>query len=166
MPSSTFTASVLGTPDPRGLARFYRQLLGWPIRDDTDEWATLRPADGSTGLSFQLERDHVPPVWPPEPGAQQMQQHLDFLVDGVPQWMHMASLSHDGLRWSSPVPLLDAPVTDEVIYLTLDSGGPDQRMITGDSFDIYRTRSSTPYRWDDAWLERVHVTFDLEPSSR
>ena len=34
----------------------------------TDEWATLRPADGSTGLSFQLETDHVPPVWPPEPG--------------------------------------------------------------------------------------------------
>ena len=83
MPSITFTASVLGTRDPRGLARFYQRLLGWPIRDDTDQWATLRPADGSTGLSFQLERDHVPPVWPPEPGAQQMQQHLDFLVDDL-----------------------------------------------------------------------------------
>ena len=83
MPGVTFTASVLGTPDPRGLARFYQRLLGWPIRDDTDEWATLRPSDGSTGLSFQLERDHVPPVWPPEPGAQQMQQHLDFLVDDL-----------------------------------------------------------------------------------
>jgi catechol 2,3-dioxygenase-like lactoylglutathione lyase family enzyme len=83
MPGFTFTASVLGTPDPRGLARFYQRLLGWPMRDDTDEWATLRPADGSTGLSFQLERDHVPPVWPPEPGTQQMQQHLDFLVDDL-----------------------------------------------------------------------------------
>lgn len=83
MPQVTFTASVLGTPDPRGLARFYQQLLGWPLRDDTDEWATLRPADGSTGLSFQRERDHVPPVWPPEPGTQQMQQHLDFLVDDL-----------------------------------------------------------------------------------
>lgn len=83
MPSVTFTASVLGTPDPRGLARFYQRLLDWPLRDDTDQWATLRPADGSTGLSFQLERDHVPPVWPPEPGTQQMQQHLDFLVDDL-----------------------------------------------------------------------------------
>ena len=83
MPGFTFTASVLGTPDPPGLARFYQRLLGWPLRDDTDEWATLRPADGGTGLSFQLERDHVPPVWPPEPGAQQMQQHLDFLVDDL-----------------------------------------------------------------------------------
>ena len=82
-PSFSLTASVLGTPDPQGLARFYQRLLGWPIRDDTPEWATLRPADGSTGLSFQLETDHVPPVWPPEPGTQQMQQHLDILVDDL-----------------------------------------------------------------------------------
>ncbi|MGY1725531.1 VOC family protein [Geodermatophilus sp. SYSU D01062] len=77
------TAPVLGTPDPRGLARFYQRLLGWPIRDDGAEWATLRPDDGSTGLSFQLERDHVPPVWPPEPGTQQMQVHLDLEVDDL-----------------------------------------------------------------------------------
>jgi catechol 2,3-dioxygenase-like lactoylglutathione lyase family enzyme len=83
MPSFTLTATVLGTPDPRGLARFYQRLLGWPLRDDTDEWATLRPADGSTGLSFQLETDHVPPVWPPEKGTQQMQLHLDLLVDDL-----------------------------------------------------------------------------------
>ncbi len=83
MPGITFTASVLGTPDPRGLARFYQRLLGWPIRDDTDEWATLRPEGGGTGLSFQLETDHVPPVWPPEPGTQQMQQHLDLFVDDL-----------------------------------------------------------------------------------
>jgi catechol 2,3-dioxygenase-like lactoylglutathione lyase family enzyme len=83
MPSFSLRAAVLGTPDPRGLARFYQRLLGWPLRDDTDEWATLRPTDGGTGLSFQLERDHVPPVWPPEPGTQQMQQHLDVLVDDL-----------------------------------------------------------------------------------
>ncbi|TQN44372.1 putative enzyme related to lactoylglutathione lyase [Blastococcus colisei] len=83
MPSFTLTAAVLGTPDPRGLARFYQRLLDWPLRDDTDEWATLRPADGSTGLSFQREPGHVPPVWPPEPGTQQMQQHLDILVDDL-----------------------------------------------------------------------------------
>ena len=82
-PRIELTAAVLGTPDPRGLARFYQRLLGWPLRDDTDEWATLRPADGRTGLSFQRETDHVPPVWPPEPGAQQMQQHLDLLVDDL-----------------------------------------------------------------------------------
>ncbi len=82
-PVARLTAPVLGTPDPRGLARFYQRLLGWPIRDDEEEWATLRPGDGSTGLSFQLETDHVPPVWPPEPGTQQMQLHLDLLVDDL-----------------------------------------------------------------------------------
>jgi catechol 2,3-dioxygenase-like lactoylglutathione lyase family enzyme len=79
-PQMTLTAAVLGTPDPPGLARFYQRLLGWPIRDDEQEWATLRPTDGGTGLSFQLEPDHVPPVWPPVPGTQQMQQHLDIEV--------------------------------------------------------------------------------------
>jgi catechol 2,3-dioxygenase-like lactoylglutathione lyase family enzyme len=84
MPRFTLTAPVLGTPDPRGLVRFYQRILDWPIRDDDEDWATLRPADGSTGLSFQLEPDHVPPVWPPEPGTQQMQLHLDIEVDDLP----------------------------------------------------------------------------------
>ncbi|MCZ2857791.1 VOC family protein [Blastococcus sp. VKM Ac-2987] len=76
-------APVLGTPDPGGLARFYQRLLGWPIRDDEPAWATLRPEDGGPGLSFQREEDHVPPVWPAEPGAQQMQAHLDFQVEDL-----------------------------------------------------------------------------------
>ncbi|WP_104526119.1 VOC family protein [Blastococcus atacamensis] len=76
-------APVLGSPDPQALARFYQRLLGWPLRADEPEWAALAPEDGEPGLSFQLERDHVPPVWPPEPGTQQMQQHLDFLVDDL-----------------------------------------------------------------------------------
>jgi catechol 2,3-dioxygenase-like lactoylglutathione lyase family enzyme len=82
-PSFRLTATVLGTPDPPGLVRFYQRILGWPMRDDSPEWATLRPSDGGTGLSFQLEADHVPPVWPPEPGTQQMQLHLDFEVDDL-----------------------------------------------------------------------------------
>lgn len=82
-PSCRLTSAVLGTPDPRGLARFYQRLLGWPLRADEDDWATLRPEDGGTGLSFQLETDHRPAVWPPEPGAQQMQIHLDLEVDDL-----------------------------------------------------------------------------------
>jgi catechol 2,3-dioxygenase-like lactoylglutathione lyase family enzyme len=82
-PSIHLFAPVLGTPDPHGLALFYQRLLGWPLGDDEPDWATLRPADGSTGLSFQLETDHVPPVWPPEPGTQQMQIHLDFQVEDL-----------------------------------------------------------------------------------
>jgi catechol 2,3-dioxygenase-like lactoylglutathione lyase family enzyme len=83
VPKFSFTAAVLGTPDPRGLARFYQRLLGWPIRDDEPDWATIRPDDGGTGLSFQLEPEHVAPMWPPEPGTQQMQLHLDLHVDDL-----------------------------------------------------------------------------------
>ena len=77
----TLTATVLDTPDPQGLARFYAALLDWPIGEDQPEWATLRP--GGPGLSFQLEREHVPPVWPAGAGDQRMQLHLDVQVEDL-----------------------------------------------------------------------------------
>ncbi|MFB9927549.1 VOC family protein [Amycolatopsis halotolerans] len=76
------TSTVLDAPEPRALAEFYRELLGWPIGADEPEWVTLRPPEGGPGLSFQLEARYVPPVWPAGPGEQQMQLHLDFEVDG------------------------------------------------------------------------------------
>ena len=79
----TLTAAVLGAPDPHALARFYQQLLGWPIGSDEPDWVTLRPTDGRAGLSFQLEEEHVRPVWPAGPGDQQMQVHLDIEVDDL-----------------------------------------------------------------------------------
>jgi catechol 2,3-dioxygenase-like lactoylglutathione lyase family enzyme len=82
-PRFTLTAAVLDTPDPQGLARFYQRLLGWPLRDDHPEWATLRPEDGGAGLSFQREEGHVPPVWPAGPGDPRMQAHLDIEVDDL-----------------------------------------------------------------------------------
>ncbi|MFN8158879.1 MAG: VOC family protein [Candidatus Nanopelagicales bacterium] len=83
MTSFRLSATVLGTPDPRGLAAFYRGLLGWELLADRDEWVVLRPAGGGTGLSFQLEAEHVPPAWPSGPGEQQMQVHLDLAVDDL-----------------------------------------------------------------------------------
>jgi hypothetical protein len=82
-PTMTLTATVLDTPDPRGLARFYAALLDWPIGTDDPEWATLRPADGGPGLSFQLEPDHQPPVWPAGGRDQRMQLHLDIAVEDL-----------------------------------------------------------------------------------
>ncbi len=79
----TLTAAVLDTPDPRGLARFYQRLLGWPLGTDDPEWATLVPEGGGAGLSFQLEEDHVPPVWPAHDGDPRMQLHLDIEVDDL-----------------------------------------------------------------------------------
>jgi catechol 2,3-dioxygenase-like lactoylglutathione lyase family enzyme len=71
---------VLGAPDARALARFYRELLGWEVVDDGPDWVTLRPPGGGIGLSFQEEAHHRPPVWPAAAGDQQMQAHLDIAV--------------------------------------------------------------------------------------
>jgi catechol 2,3-dioxygenase-like lactoylglutathione lyase family enzyme len=79
-PEMSLTSAVLGAPDPQALGRFYERLLGWSVGTDEPDWVTLRPPGGGTGLSFQLEDAYEPPVWPPEPGAQQMMVHLDVEV--------------------------------------------------------------------------------------
>jgi catechol 2,3-dioxygenase-like lactoylglutathione lyase family enzyme len=82
-PRMTLTATVLDAADPRALAEFYRQLLGWPIGTEEPEWVTLRPTDGGAGLSFQTEPIHARPTWPAKPGEQQMQAHLDIRVEDL-----------------------------------------------------------------------------------
>ncbi|GAW49812.1 MULTISPECIES: VOC family protein [unclassified Nocardioides] len=82
-PTFHLSSTVLGTSDPRGLAAFYRELLGWEVRVDRPEWVVLKPQGGVTGLSFQREDGHVPPSWPATPGDQQMQAHLDIAVDDL-----------------------------------------------------------------------------------
>ena len=82
-PTMTLTATVLDCPDPRALARFYQQLLGWSLDTDDPEWATLRPDGGTPGLSFQRDPGHVPPSWPAGPGEQRMQLHLDIAVEDL-----------------------------------------------------------------------------------
>ena len=82
-PAFRLASTVLGTSDPRGLAGFYRDLLGWVVRVERDEWVVVKPPSGGPGLSFQLETGHVPPTWPAGPGDQQMQAHLDIGVDDL-----------------------------------------------------------------------------------
>jgi hypothetical protein len=92
---------------------------------------------------------------------------LDVLVQvsstvlGRRRWQHLVRVSADGLRWTPPVPLYPDDIVEEVLYVTIDSGGPDQRRIDGDGFDLYRVASSTRYRWDDARLERVRVRWHV-----
>ena len=124
MPRFHLTSAVLGTPDPRGLVRFYQQILGWPIRDDDEDWATLRPADGSTGLSFQLEPDHVPPVWPPEAGTQQMQLHLDIEVDDLEAATAIAEQAGARLLGTNDKP-------DELVRIYADPAGHPFCLWTG-----------------------------------
>jgi glyoxalase superfamily protein len=76
--------TILGTPDPVGLGRFYQGLLGGELDEGDPSFVTLlvRPTD-TTNLAFQLEPDHTPPAWPAGPGDQQMQLHLDIGVSSV-----------------------------------------------------------------------------------
>jgi catechol 2,3-dioxygenase-like lactoylglutathione lyase family enzyme len=82
-PRIRVAATVLGAPDPRALADFYEQLLGWTREDDEPVWVRLRPPEGRPGLSIQYEPEYVPPVWPATPDKQQMTAHLDIAVDDL-----------------------------------------------------------------------------------
>ena len=85
-PRYRISATVLGAADPQALAGFYQLLLGWERHDDEPGWVRLRHPSGDllpSGLSFQEEADHVPPVWPSASGGQQMQVHLDIAVDDL-----------------------------------------------------------------------------------
>ena len=82
-PRMRVAAAVLGAPNPRELAAFYKQLLGWTVVADEPDWVKLQPPSGGSGLSFQTEQDYVPPVWPPVQGQQQMMMHLDIAVENL-----------------------------------------------------------------------------------
>jgi catechol 2,3-dioxygenase-like lactoylglutathione lyase family enzyme len=74
---------VLNAPDANELARFYSELLEWEIVKSEPEDATIAPLDGVTYIAFQSSPDFVRPVWPSQPGAQQMMLHLDFEVSDL-----------------------------------------------------------------------------------
>ncbi|GAA1644777.1 VOC family protein [Catellatospora bangladeshensis] len=75
---------VLDCPEPKGLAEFYRRLLGGEVdRPDRRwsldaDWSTLHTPSGLV-LAFQRVADHRAPRWPDPAHPQQF--HLDF---GVP----------------------------------------------------------------------------------
>ncbi|NKI42812.1 VOC family protein [Streptomyces physcomitrii] len=79
-PPPRFTGTVLDAPDPRLLARFYADLLGWRIVADEPEWVKLAAPEGGPALAFQAEPRYVPPAWPAAEGAPGMMMHLDFEV--------------------------------------------------------------------------------------
>jgi catechol 2,3-dioxygenase-like lactoylglutathione lyase family enzyme len=82
-PRMTLRGIVLDSPDAQALAAFYRQLLGWEVRQSEPDWVALRSPDGGAGLSFQTESAYARPTWPTRPGDQQMQVHLDIHVEDL-----------------------------------------------------------------------------------
>ena len=83
---TTWFGVVLAATDPKALAEFYAELLGWQIFADAgDEHFFSVAPDETSGynLACQYEEHHVPPVWPGAAGEPQMQLHLDFQVDDL-----------------------------------------------------------------------------------
>ncbi len=86
----TLVQTVLDTTDPRGLAEFYRELLGLvyrpgdeppaPGQDDQlgRDWLCLRTPDGRPLLAFQAADEVRPSTWPDPDVPQQL--HLDLTV--------------------------------------------------------------------------------------
>jgi catechol 2,3-dioxygenase-like lactoylglutathione lyase family enzyme len=82
--------TVLDCPEPRRLAEFYRQLLGWSYRPGDeppapgspdprgDDWLVLRGNGGDPGLAFQKVEGLPRPTWPSQEVPQQL--HLDIAV--------------------------------------------------------------------------------------
>jgi catechol 2,3-dioxygenase-like lactoylglutathione lyase family enzyme len=82
-PAITLTAVTLNSPSPSALAQFYARLLGWTVSVDEGNWVELPDPAGGIGLSFHIEDIYVRPVWPAEPGRQQMMVHLELQVDDL-----------------------------------------------------------------------------------
>jgi predicted enzyme related to lactoylglutathione lyase len=83
MVSIELRSIVLDAPDVPALAAFYQRLTGWSPTSADDTWQRLAPAGGGTGIAIQLEPEFVRPVWPADASHQQMQLHLDLLVDDL-----------------------------------------------------------------------------------
>jgi hypothetical protein len=83
-PSARLAATVLDAPHAGELAAFYAELLGWTTFEAEQDWARIGPNDGGRpGLSFQREPNFQPPTWPSRTDRQQMQVHLDILVEDL-----------------------------------------------------------------------------------
>src|SRR3954471_17219286 len=72
--------TAIEAPDPGGLARFYSELLGWPIGHEEPGTAVLAAPEGSIYVVFQQAGDYRPPVGPPVEGGQRPMMHFDFQV--------------------------------------------------------------------------------------
>ena len=72
--------TAIEAPDPGALARFYAELLGWPIGHEEPGTSIVAAPDGPIYLVFQQASGYRPPVWPPVAGEQRPMRHFDFQV--------------------------------------------------------------------------------------
>lgn len=115
--------TVLDTTGPRGLAEFYRELLGLHYRpgdeptDDAD-WLVLVDDAGRRVLAVQLVPELTPTTWPAHDVP--MQLHLDFTVrDRAELERHRARAEALGARLVQDRTEDD----DEPLYVLADPAG-------------------------------------------
>jgi predicted enzyme related to lactoylglutathione lyase len=79
-------STVLDSPAPRELGRFYAELLDWTLDEDPgdDTWVRVHPeGTPAPGIAVQLEPKYTAPTWPAADGEQLMMSHLDLQVDDL-----------------------------------------------------------------------------------
>jgi catechol 2,3-dioxygenase-like lactoylglutathione lyase family enzyme len=120
--------TAIDTTDARGLAEFYRELLGLRYRpgdeipaeeatDDSD-WLVLVDADGNRTLAFQEVERLTPTTWPSHDVP--MQMHLDLTVADVDELEHHRSRAES----LGATLLLDRTgEVDEPLYVLADPSG-------------------------------------------
>jgi catechol 2,3-dioxygenase-like lactoylglutathione lyase family enzyme len=120
--------TAIDTTDARGLAEFYRELLGLRYRPgsepapdgqaDDASWLVLVDADGRSTLAFQqVERlEHT--TWPSHDVP--MQMHLDLAVPGVEELERHRSRAES---LGATLRLDRADDEDEPLYVLADPSG-------------------------------------------
>ena len=100
-------AFAIDCPDPRRLAEFYGDLLGWTVdeAESDGEWVELADPSGGTRLAFQRDSNYVAPTWP-DPRRPQM-MHLDVRVSTLDEG-HSRALEAGATPLPQPADRLDA----------------------------------------------------------
>lgn len=129
--------TVLDTPDVRGLAEFYRRLLGLEYRtgdeppgpDGPDtEWLVLVDAEDRRVLAFQYAEQVTPTTWP-DP-AVPMQLHLDITV---PDRHELERHRLRALELGASLRSDRSDDPDEPLYVLTDPAGHPFCLFVGDS---------------------------------
>lgn len=101
-------------PGPGLRARFYAQLLDWPVVHGETGTTVLAALPGPSFLVSQQATDYWPPVWPPVEGQQRPMVHLDFQVGDLDTavadawrwgrpWRRPSPRTTSGCCWTRPV---------------------------------------------------------------
>ena len=71
--------TVVDCKNPRNLAKFYAELLGYAVVQNEAEWAVIGDSPDRPGIAFQLIENYKAPAWPS--GEVTTQIHFDIRVE-------------------------------------------------------------------------------------